>query len=133
MKARADWTRHLTGLPGRGNKYRAQPVTVDGIRFDSGKEATRYQELRARALAGEISGLELQPRFPLHVVDLSRTVAPLVVVHYCGSFTADFKYVDNATGLTIIEDTKSGPTKTEAYRLRKKLVEAIHGITIREI
>jgi hypothetical protein len=36
-------------------------------------------------------------------------------------------------GQVVIEDVKSGPTKTTAYRLRKRLVEAIHGVTISEV
>lgn len=34
--------------------------------------------------------------------------------------------------LEVVE-LKSAPTRTTAYRLRKRLVEAIHGITIREV
>jgi hypothetical protein len=46
-------------------------------------------------------------------------------------YTADFRYVD-ASGAVVVEDVKSGPTKTTAYRLRKRLVETIYGITITE-
>jgi len=41
--------------------------------------------------------------------------------------------VDAETADVIVEDVKSGPTKTAAYRLRKKLVEAIHGVRIVEV
>jgi hypothetical protein len=59
-------------------------------------------------------------------------MSPGRLVH-CGMFTADFRYVDSGTGEVVVEDTKSGPTKTEAYRLRKRLVEAIHGVRITEV
>jgi hypothetical protein len=43
------------GKPKRA-KYGAEPTVVDGIRFDSKKEAARYQELKLLAKAGEIQG-----------------------------------------------------------------------------
>ena len=47
------------------NKYRNKKVIVDGKEFDSKKEGNRYKELRLLERAGEISNLELQPRFLL--------------------------------------------------------------------
>jgi Protein of unknown function (DUF1064) len=113
------------------NKYGARPATVDGIRFDSTKESRRYGELRLLEKAGLIRNLETQPRFPIDVVELWRPGAKRLV--NCGFFTADFRYVDVAADAVVVEDTKSGPTKTEAYRLRKRLVEAIHGVKISEV
>lgn len=113
-------------------KFHARPTIVDGIRFDSTKEARRYSELKMMAAAGLIADLELQPQYPIDIV----TAGPgdSRVVRRCGVYTADFRYRDRqAGGEIVIEDTKSGPTKTTAYRLRKRLVEAIHGITIREV
>jgi len=65
-------------------------------------------------------------------VELFRPGPPWVV-HHVGVYTADFRYTDRATGEIVIEDTKSGPTKTTAYQLRKRIAEAIHGIVIREV
>jgi hypothetical protein len=113
-------------------KYGARPVTVDGIRFDSTKEATRYQELKVLVAGGVIRDLRLQPPFPLAVVELWRDGPPWVVTP-CGVYTADFQYVDATTGEVVVEDVKSGPTKTTAYQLRKRIAEAVHGITIREV
>ena len=130
---RAAWTRALGGElvePLRANKYHAQVCTVDGIRFDSRKEARRYERLKMLAAGGEIRELELQPEFPITVLELWRDGGHLVA---CGRFRADFRYVETRSGEVVIEDTKSGPTKTTAYRLRKRLVEAIHGVTIREV
>ena len=47
------------------NKYHNEKVVVDGIRFDSIKEAKRYRELNLLVRAGEISDLELQKEFVL--------------------------------------------------------------------
>lgn len=47
------------------HKYNAKKVTVNGIRFDSKKEAARYKELKALEHVGKIDMLELQPRFVL--------------------------------------------------------------------
>jgi len=115
------------------NKYQAHAVRVDGILFDSQREAARYQELKLRQLAGEISHLEIHPGFALIVPQLSGDELPVAVFHTVGMFHADFKYRDHRTKAWVVEDVKSQPTKTEAYKLRKKIVEAVHGITITEI
>jgi hypothetical protein len=128
---RAAWTSALTGIePVRANKYHARKCTVDGIQFDSRKEARRYEELKMLARAGAITSIELQPEFLLTVGELWRHPGRLV---FCGRFRADFRYVDLVSGEVVIEDAKSPATKTTAYRLRKRLVEAIHGVTIREV
>lgn len=101
-------------------KYRAQPTMVDGHRFDSKGEAERYAELCALERAGLISGLRLQAPFPI-------TVNGITVARY----VADFVYVENSA--EVVEDFKSPATaKNPTYRLKKKLVEAIYGIAIRE-
>jgi hypothetical protein len=128
---RAAWTRELSDdEPLRANKYHAQVCTVDGIRFDSRKEARRYERLKLLAAVGEIRDLELQPEFAITVLELWRAEGQMV---HCGRFRADFRYVETHTGEVVIEDTKSPPTRNTAYRLRKRLVEAIHGVTIREL
>lgn len=137
------------------SKYRATPAYVDGIRFASGKEAARYQELLLLLTAGEIHSLVRQPRFALYVplpqwdeyhrwtVDQD---APPKTLRLCpgeygpscqarriGRFTADFAYV-RADGTAIIEDVKGGPaTRTEAYKLRVRMVEAMYGVRIEEV
>ena len=143
---RAAWAKRYGRAPAnvrpRGNKFHARGLELDGIHFDSTKEARRYRELALLAAAGEISRLEMHPTFSIVVVALYRmpagaALAPMPAgappdVVLCGEYTADFRYVTRA-GEVVVEDVKSGPTKTEAYRLRKRLVEAIHGITITEI
>jgi len=112
-------------------KYGAIPRRIDGFRFDSGREALRYRDLRILEAAGLVTALEVHPRFAIDVVNLSDRAAGLVT--HCGTYTADFRYQDVSSGELVIEDVKSPPTRTTAYRLRKRLIEAIHGITIREI
>lgn len=105
------------------SKYRAKPTVVDGIRFDSMKEARRYGELKLLERAGEISELELQPRFPLtvHFWDDHERI---------GEYRGDFRYYDR-NGEEIVEDVKG--FKTPLYRWKKKHVEAQYGIQIREV
>ena len=118
--------------PAPANKYHAVPIHVDGVRFASRKEASRYLELKLMSKAGVIDELTLQPVFPLHVMEIWRSQAPIVITTV-GRFTADFQYRDLTTGEIVVEDVKSHVTKTEAYRLRKRIAEAVHGITIREL
>ena len=50
------------------NKYRNKKVIVDDYIFDSIQESRRYKELKLLLKAGEISNLELQPRFYYKIV-----------------------------------------------------------------
>lgn len=67
--------------------------------------------------AGEISDLELQPKYPIHINGI-----------HCFTYVADFRYVE--AGKTITEDVKG--MKTPVYRLKKRCVEASYGIQITE-
>jgi hypothetical protein len=141
MSERAAWTQWAKTQPLPGVKVNTRPSTqkygnhavrVDGILFDSQREAARYQELTHLAAAGLISSIEIHPGFPLIVKELHRESGP-EILHTVGMYHADFKYRDHRTGAWVVEDVKSNPTKTEAYKLRKKIVEAVHGITIVEV
>jgi hypothetical protein len=113
------------------NKFQARSIRVDGILFDSTREANRYQELKLLVAAHEITDLEIHPGFPLQVMEL-HAPGPPWTIHTVGMFHADFRY-RTRDGAIVIEDVKSKPTRTEAYQLRKKIVEAVHGVTITEI
>jgi hypothetical protein len=137
MNTREAWTQFAksSGDPvpkRRQNKYGAQKFLVDGIAFDSVREADRYQELKLLMAAGLISNLEIHPGFPLQVVELFREGPPWTI-DTIGMYHADFKYLDLHAGMWVVEDVKSKATKTEAYKLRKRIVESVHGIAIREI
>jgi len=129
---RADLVPAELARPAPANKYHAEPVHVDGVRFASKREAARYLELKLMSKAGLIAELECQPVFPLHVMELYRSQLPIRIATV-GKFTGDFRYVDLQTGEIVVEDVKSSVTKTEAYRLRKRIAECIHGIHIREL
>lgn len=101
-------------------KYRNKIVEVDGHRFDSIAEARRYGELMFLASAGEITELQLQPKFPL-----------VVNGELVCTYVADFSYVTR--GYIVVEDVKSGPTRTRAYRIKVKLLKALMGITVTEV
>lgn len=106
----------------RSNKFGAQKTVAENRTFDSKREAIRYLELRRLEDAGEISELECQPAFPL-VVNGMRI----------GEYRGDFRYVDRRSGDVVTEDVKSLATKTATYRLKIKLVAALHGVKIREV
>ena len=111
-------------MPRRQHKYRAQPTKVDGIRFDSKAEARRYGELKMLQQANEIADLEIQPKFSIDVNGK----------HIC-DYIADFRYrnVRYDQGV-VVEDVKSEPVrKNRAYRLKVKLMAAVHGISITEV
>lgn len=101
------------------SKYHARKTTVDGITFESKAEATAYQNRLLMQQSGDISGLELQPKFPL-----------IVNGEKIGVYIADFRYLNHATNSVVVEDVKG--VKTPVYRLKKKLVHALYGITILE-
>jgi hypothetical protein len=115
-------------VPTRVNKLRNQHSIVDGIDFDSKKEGAHYLLLKMRERIGEIDKLELQPVFPIYIDTPDRGRI------YCGEFTADFRYWEHYCGKDTLRvvDVKSPASKTEAYQLRKKLVEAIYNIIILE-
>lgn len=102
-------------------KFGNVKTEIDGIIFDSAKEAKRYIQLRYRKMVGEITELELQREFKLEVN--GEKVA---------SYFADFCYIEN--GVFVVEDVKSSHTrKLPVYRLKKKLMKSIWGIEIREV
>lgn len=110
----------------RGIKWGiAKPEWRDGIRFASRKEARRYDQLKLRQKAGDLVDLEVQPSFPIEVIS---PINGEVIA--CGVYRADFRYRERC-GATVVEDVKG--MLTPIYRLKKKLVEALHGIQIREV
>lgn len=106
--------------PKRAAKFGNRKTVIDGITFDSAREARRYCDLRLLQRAGKIRDLELQPRFPC-IVNGARVC----------EYRADFAYHDVERGERVIEDAKG--FKTPEYRLKKKLVEALYGVVIVEV
>ena len=76
-------------------KYRNEKIVVDGITFDSLKEANRYGQLCAMQKARLIHDLELQPNLPIEFNGIK----------IC-TYKADFKYIEAATNEMVYEDVK---------------------------
>jgi hypothetical protein len=107
-----------TAKPKR-SKYRNVKVVVDGIRFDSKREAAYYNNLVLCKRTGAIKDLQLQVPFVLSVNG-----------HKICTYRADF-VVDWSNGKTEVIDVKG--VKTKEYLLKKKLMFAVHNITIVEV
>ena len=106
-------------------KYRAKKTEIDGIKFDSKKEAKRYIALRELEKKGNIEKLILQPRFLLQE-GFRKNVKAYRKIEY----VADFMYEQD--GKLIIEDVKG--IKTDVYKLKQKLFEKKYqDLTIKEI
>ena len=108
------------------NKYRNQKCMVNGISFDSKKEARRYGELLLLERAGDISDLRRQVVFEL----VPRQKDPDGGYMHAVRYIADFVYYDRVRGKTVVEDVKG--KKTDAYVIKKKLMLERHGIKIKE-
>ena len=114
------------------SKYHAIRTTLDGITFDSKREAARYRDLKILEKIGEIWDLELQPKFPLVVASTSGYVAGACrEPQRIGEYQADFKYHDKTRVPYVVEDVKG--MKTPLYKWKKRHVEAQYGITVTEI
>lgn len=100
------------------NKYHANKTTVDGITYDSAKEANRYQELLLLERSGQIKDLRRQTKYELQegFFGISgKWVRPIVYV-------ADADYWEH--GKHVVEDTKSPATKKiKTYQIKKKMFE----------
>ena len=107
------------------SKYHAQPVEIDGIRFDSQKEARRYSELRLLERAGEIRDLQYHKAF---VLIPDQRIDGRIVEHPV-KYEADFCYYDRE-GHAIVEDTKG--VKTRDYIIKRKLMLYVHNIRVKE-
>ena len=102
-------------------KYKNAPEKRDGVRFDSKKEARRYDELLTMLRAGLISDLRLQPQFTLQESYCTETGERVRAVRY------------RAGGKLIVEDVKSTATRTKEYLRNKKFMRSKFGIDIQEV
>lgn len=112
----------------RGNaKYHNAPAERAGVRFDSQKEARRYDELIVMLWAGIITDLRLQPQFTLQESYVTETGERIRAIRY----TADFSY--RFGGKLVVEDVKSGPTRTKEYLRNRKFMRSRFGIDVQEV
>ena len=108
-------------------KYRNVKTTVDGITFDSAKEARRWSELKLMERAGLIYDLQRQVPFVL----IPKQMRDGKVVERPVIYKADFTYTEN--GQEVVEDTKSDATKTKEYIIKRKLMLWQYGLQIKEV
>ena len=99
------------------SKYHSVKTIIDGRTFDSKAEANRFRELQSLARAGYITDIECQPKFLLQE-SFKKGGKTFRKIEYI----ADFKII-YADGRVEIEDVKSKGTRTEAYKIKKKLFE----------
>jgi len=100
-------------------KYNAKKTLYNGYLYDSKKEANRAWELDMMIRAKKVVKVERQPRFDIYANS-----------KFIAFYKADFK-VFYPKGYFEVEDVKG--MRTPMYRIKKKLVEAIYGITIKEV
>lgn len=106
-------------------KYHAKKTELDGITFDSRKEADRYAELKLLERSGAIHNLRRQVRYELIPAQKKDGKTIERACHYI----ADFVYEEN--GKTVVEDVKG--YRTKEYVLKRKLMLQVHGIEVREV
>lgn len=109
---------------GKDNK----PAVRGPLRFDSQKEARRYDQLVILLRAGVITDLKLQPEFTL--VEGFRDLDGKW--HRAMKYRADFSYQKD--GELVVEDVKSEATRQDkTYRAKAKMLRAVKGIEIKEV
>ncbi len=124
------------------SKYKNKKVVIDGMTFDSTKEGRFYLLLKEKEKNGEVSNLRRQVPYELipevwedeikHLKTKDKIVKKCVqrATHYL----ADFVYTDSVTGEDVVIDVKSDYTRRLSdYRLKKKMMRALKGISIIEV
>lgn len=119
---------------GKANKYRNTPTTratPSGaiLRFDSMKEARRFDWLIERERRGEIRELRLQVDFTLQEAYTDTEGRRVRAIRY----RADFTYYEGTQGVKVVEDVKSRATRTRDYAMKKKLLKDRFGLDITEV
>lgn len=117
------------------NKYHSRKAVVDGITFDSGREAERYSQLKLLEKANKITGLTLQVKFELLPAQYEETDEVFTkgpkkgqpkrgkCIEKAVYYIADFLYCEN--GRIIVEDAKG--CRTKDYIIKRKLFRWRYG------
>lgn len=144
------------GTPGGGRKYHNKPterVTASGavLRFDSQKEARRYDELAALERAGKIRDLRMQVDFTLQEAYTDGEGQRVRAIRYKADFTylrkmenggltkvpcldgEGYRLVHNPEWKMVVEDVKSRATKTKTYAMKRKMMKERFNIDIQEV
>lgn len=97
------------------NKYHNHPTTVDGIRFDSKKEARYYEQLKIRKTLGEVAYWLRQ--VPVHLPGGSRYVVDFLVFYTDADMAPEYIDVKGR--------------ETQVFRLKKREIEHQYPIRIK--
>lgn len=125
----------------KSSKYHNKPterVTASGkvLKFDSMKEARRYDALLLRLRAGEIRDLRMQVDFTLQEAYTDAEGNRVRAIRYRADFVYE-EYQSTIDGVPIwkpiVEDVKSRATSTPQYRMKKKLLASRRGLDITEV
>lgn len=120
----------MTKKNSKSNKYFAKKTEVDGVTFDSKKEANRFMQLHVMQRNGHIHSLARQ--VPFEIICSQRREDGYL--ERATSYVADFVYFDVFKGKIVVEDVKSPYTrKNPTYILKRKLMLKEHGIEIKEV
>lgn len=110
----ADYQEMINGKKPKKSKFRNIRTEVDGIKFDSKREADRWGILKMKEKGKLITALQRQVKY-----DLGEK-----------SYIADFVYLDRENMEYIVEDAKG--TKTPEYIHKRKLMKKFYNIEILE-
>lgn len=111
------------------SKFFSKKVIVEGIKFDSIKEANTYLKLKELEKKGKIKDLELQKEYVLQEkFKLNNKTRRSI------TYRADFKYITTKDDKLHVVDVKSPYTaKDKVYRIKKKMFEYKYKIELEEI
>lgn len=120
------------------SKYGNVKATVNGITFDSRKEASRYVELRSMLASGAIRNLKLQPQFTLQESYLTEDGERIQAIRYVADFSYERPTLPDCTGkvywIPVVEDVKgNNATKTAQYKVKKIMLAERFGLYISEV
>jgi len=110
------------------SKYRNVRTVVDGITFDSKREAQYWAELKMRERAGDIT--ELRRQVPFALFTAKATISGSHVLYEVARYVSDFVYRDR-NGVEHVVDAKG--KRTAMYQLKRKWLELQSGIVIEEV
>lgn len=116
-------------IQAKPSKWRNVKTVVDGITFDSKREAEHYMLLKARQALGEISELQRQVPFQLLCPVLTRDGQSTGASAVVAAYVSDFTYREN--GQLVIVDAKG--KRTREYALKAKWLALQQGISILEV
>lgn len=105
------------------NKFGAKKTEYKNRTYDSAAEAKRAYELDALTRTGEIISVEYQPVYDI-----------VINGELVCKYKADFR-IHYTDGRVVVEDVKGykGGSAYAIFRIKKKLVKAVHGVDIIEV